>query len=142
MAAERIAEHLNRQARAFHGLVFGRFSPMCIKVGGSGQSWIFRAAIHSWSALRTEQGMSYLRCRKFSAILDHQPVPENSFRGDRRTEQTLDARAVESAQASKRPARRHRDGNIFQFGASFGRWEEVRCIGPPPAVHSRPLPAA
>ena len=43
-----------------------------------------------------------------------------------------DPRAVESVPTSKAPARRRLDGNIFQFGARFGR---KRCA----ASAQRPL---
>eukprot|EP00966_Prymnesium_polylepis_P200482 4645786-Prymnesium_polylepis.1 len=82
-----------------------------------------------WDALKTEQGMSYLRSRNFATILDHQPVPEISLRADRSKRSSCGERPnVESADTvtSRRqhlPVRRE------------VRPEEVRCFGPPPTLH-------
>ena len=103
---------------------------------GAAQTPRARAAIHGWEALQTEQAVSYNRSRNFAAILDHQPVPENSLRADRSKPSSCGERPnVESAgtATSRRqhlPVRRE------------VRPEEVRCLRPTPAVHSRPLPAA
>ena len=112
------------------------YDPLILLLGGSAQTPRARAAIHGWEALQTEQAVSYNRSRSFVAILDHQPVPENSLGGDRSTPSSCGERPnVESAGTvtSRRqhlPVRRE------------VRPEEVRCLRPTPAVHFRPLPAA
>ena len=107
-----------------------------VTVGGAAQTPRARAAIHGWGAPKTEQGVSYDWARSFVAILDTQPVPENSLRG----------RQIKRSSCRKRP-------NVEAAGTATSRRqhlqvrrevrpEEVRCLRPTPAVHFRPLPAA
>ena len=64
-------------------------------------------------------------------VLWHSLTP-NLCRKTRSAVARSNARAVGSAPTSKRPARRRPDGNIFKFGARFGR---KRCA----ASAQRPL---
>ena len=83
-----------------------------------------------------EQAVSYDRSRSFYALLGCRPVRKNSLRdGQIRPSSCGEHSNVESAgmATSRRqhlPVRRE------------VRPEEVRCLRPTPAVHSRPLPAA
>jgi hypothetical protein len=48
---------------------------------GAAQTPRARAAIHGWSALQTEQAVTYDRSRNFYALLEDLPVRKNSLRG-------------------------------------------------------------
>ena len=105
-------------------------------VRGPAQTPRARAAIHGSDALPTEQGVSYLRSRSFAAILDHQPVPQNSLRGRQSKPSSCGKRLNVEAAGTVTCRRQHLPVRREV------RPEEVRCLRPTPAVHSRPLPAA
>jgi hypothetical protein len=106
------------------------------KVGGAAESWITRAAIHGWKALHTEQAVSYDTARSFYADLEGQPVRKNSLRrgqskrSSRGELSNVEAAGTVTCRRQHLPVRRE------------VRPEEVRCLRPTSAVHSRPLPAA
>jgi hypothetical protein len=104
--------------------------------GGAAETRPRRAANIGWKALHTEQAVSYDRSRSFAAILDHQPVPENSLRCDRSKPSSCGKPSNVEAAGTATSRRQH-----LQVRREVQQ-EEVRCLRPTPAVHSRLLPAA
>ena len=103
---------------------------------GAAQTPRARAAIHGWGAPKTEQGVSYDWARSFVALLDTQPVPENSLRSGQIKRSSCRKRSDVEAAGTATSRRQH-----LQVRRKV-RPEEVRCLRPTPAVHFRPLPAA
>jgi hypothetical protein len=108
----------------------------CTPLGGSAETPRARAAIHGWKALHTEQAVSYDTARSFYADLEGQPVRKNSLRrgqskrSSRGELSNVEAAGTVTCRRQHLPVRRE------------VRPEEVRCLRPTSAVHSRPLPAA